>query len=258
VPHGLLFSFAHPDDESFSGAGLACWCLERRIDVTLVCATRGERGRAGDAAVSGSPADIGAAREQELRDAARIIGIRQVHFLDYRDRELADAAPDGVRDKLVTLLRRYRPAVVSTFDPNGFNLHPDHVAISRFTTEAIAAAADPRWLPDAGAAHRVTRLLWTPPLGPWESARRPSLAAEPGIDFALDVSRWREQKAAALHAHRTQHQSVDRHFFSQPDVDRILSLECYRQAWGPPLPERPAKDVFVGIASVADSIPSPQ
>lgn len=247
MPHGLLFSFAHPDDESFSGAGLACWCLERGIEVTLACATRGERGQAGDTEVSGAPSDIGAAREQELRDAARIIGIAQVHFLDYRDRELADAPPPDVRRKLVTLLRRYRPAVVATFDPHGFNAHPDHVAISRFTADAIAAASDPRWLPEAGAAHRVTRLIWTPPIGPWESARRADLAAEPGIDFALDVSRWREQKAAALRAHRTQHRSVDKHFFSQPDVDRILALECYRQAWGPSLEERPASDIFVGI-----------
>jgi len=251
MPHGLLFSFAHPDDESFSGAGLACWCLERHIEVTLVCATRGEKGKAGDARVSGAPADIAAARERELRDAARIVGIEQVHFLDYRDRELPDVPPPEVRRKLVTLLRRYRPAVVATFDPNGFNLHPDHVAISRFTSEAVAAAADPRWLPDTGAPHLVSRLVWTPPLGPWDAARSAALAAEPGIDFVVDVSRWREKKEAALRAHRTQHQSVERHFFDQPDVERILSIECYRQAWGPPLPSRPAADIFVGIDRAA-------
>jgi LmbE family N-acetylglucosaminyl deacetylase len=244
---GLLFSLAHPDDESFSGAGLACWCRERHVDVTLVCATRGERGRAGDADVSGAPVDIAAARERELREAARIMGIADVHFLDYRDRELPDAPAADIRGKLVTLLRRYRPAVVATFDANGFNTHPDHIAISRFTSDAIAAAADGRWLPESGAPHVVTRLLWTPPLGPWEAARVSDLAGQPGIDFAIDVSRWREEKAAALRAHRTQHQSVERHFFSQPDVDRILSTECYRQAWGPPLPARPAKDIFAGI-----------
>jgi hypothetical protein len=33
----------------------------------------------------------------------------------------------------------------------------------------------------------------------------------------------RRRLGAALRAHRTQHLSIDRCFFSQPDLDRILS-----------------------------------
>ena len=244
----LLFSFAHPDDESFSGAGLASWCLARRIRVVLVCATRGDRGKAGDASISGAPRDVAAAREQELRDAAGIIGIEHVHQLGYRDRELAEVDPAEIREVLVELIRRYRPAVVVTFDPNGFNRHPDHVAISRFTSDAIAAAADPRWVPSAGEPHTVRRLLWTPPLPPWDAARTTDIRIEPGADFILDISPWSRTKAEALRAHRTQHASVEKHFFSQPDIDRILSIELYRHAWGPPLEARPSNDIFAGIA----------
>jgi LmbE family N-acetylglucosaminyl deacetylase len=243
----LLFSLAHPDDESFSGAGLACWCLARGIRVVLVCATRGEAGKAGDARISGAPADVGAARERELREAARIIGIDDVHLLGYRDRELANADPVGIRRQLVGLFREYRADVVMTFDPNGFNRHPDHVAISRFTMDAVAAAADARWLPDAGAPHSVTRVLWTPPLPPWEAVRAADVRAEPGVDFVIDVSPWRDRKAAALRAHKTQHQSVDTHFFNQPDVDRILSTETYRQGCGPAPATRPSANPFDGI-----------
>jgi LmbE family N-acetylglucosaminyl deacetylase len=248
----LLFSFAHPDDESFSGTGLACWCAARGVRVVLVCATRGDAGQAGDASVSGAPADLAAAREQELRAAARIAGIEHVHVLGYRDRELANAEPAAVRRQLVERLRHDRPEVVVTFDPNGFNLHPDHVAISRFTMDAVAAAADPRWFPELGAPHRVRRLLWTPPIGPWDAARSKDLAGEAGADFVIDTAAWREQKAAALRAHRTQHKSVDRHFFEQPDVDRILSLEVYRQAFGPAIELRPGADVFAGIDASVD------
>lgn len=244
----LLFSLAHPDDESFLGAGLACWCLERGVRVVLVCATRGEAGKAGDARISGAPADLGAARERELVDAARLIGIEHVHLLGHRDRELAGADPSDVRRQLVARLREYRPGVVATFDPNGFNRHPDHLAISRFTTDAVAAAADARWFPDLGPPHTVGRMLWTPPLGPWDAARSKDLAAEPGADFVIDISPWREQKAAALRAHRTQHQSVDTYFFNQPDVDRILSIEVYRQGCGPALATRPSADPFEGIS----------
>jgi N-acetylglucosamine malate deacetylase 2 len=221
--------------------------------VVLVCATRGEAGKAGDASVSGAPADIGAARERELRDAARAIGIEHLHLLDYRDRELANADPPAIRRELVALLREYRPAVVATFDPNGFNRHPDHLAISRFTIDAIAAAADPRWFPDAGAAHTVGRLLWTPTLGPWDAARSPDLPGEPSADFVIDTTPWREQKAAALRAHKTQHQSVETYFFNQPDVERILSREVFRQGFGPRLSRRPSDDVFEGLSEIPDS-----
>ena len=39
-------------------------------------------------------------------------------------------------------LRRLRPDVVITFGPDGAYGHPDHIAISQFTTAAIVAAAD--------------------------------------------------------------------------------------------------------------------
>jgi LmbE family N-acetylglucosaminyl deacetylase len=248
----LLFSLAHPDDESFSGAGLACWCLSRGIRVVLACATRGEAGKAGDARVSGAPSDVGAAREQELREAARIIGIEHLHLLGYCDRELGEADPAAVRRQLVGLVREYRPQVIATFDPNGFNRHPDHVAISRFTSDAVAAAADARWYPDLGLPCGVARMLWTPPLPPWEAARSADLHSEPGADFVIDISPWRDRKAAALRAHRTQHHSVDAHFFNQPDVDRILANEVYRQAFGPPLATRPSDDPFDGIHASVD------
>lgn len=242
----ILFAFAHPDDESFSGAGTAMKYAAAGVQVVLVTATRGERGKRGDPPVC--PAEeLAACREQELRDAAAIVGFHELHLVGYRDRELADAPVEDVRRSLVSVIRRVRPAVVITFDPNGFNLHPDHVAISRFTSDAIAAAGDPRWLPEAGGPHAVARLLWTPPVPPWETATCERLDDLAGADFVLDVSPWRDRRAAALRAHRTQHLSVDKYFFNQPDPERILGLEIWRQAWGPALSRRPAPDVFEGL-----------
>ena len=73
------------------------------------------------------------------------------------------------------------------------------------------------------------------------------MAAHPGVDFAIDVSRWRDRKAAALRAHATQHRSVERNFFSQPDCDLLLGIEVFRQALGPALPRRPLDDLFDGL-----------
>ncbi|CAN5474257.1 hypothetical protein BH23ACI1_BH23ACI1_03030 [soil metagenome] len=241
----ILFCFAHPDDESFSGAGTAMRCAAAGAKTVLVTATLGERGKRGDPPVC-EEADLPAVREHELRNAAAVIGFDELHLLGYRDRELADAPPEAMRRVLVSHLRRLRPAVVVTFDPNGFNAHPDHVAISRFCSEAIAAAADPRWHPDAGAPHQVRRLLWTPPVAPWDAVAL-DLAAQPGADFVIDVSAFRKRRIAALRAHRTQHLSVDRYFFDRPELDRIVDVEIWRQAWGPALATRPSRDVFDGL-----------
>lgn len=239
----LLFLFAHPDDESFCAAGTAMTCAEAGARTVLVTATLGDRGKAGDPPVC-SPEELPACRERELRDAAAIIGFDELHLLGYRDRHLADAPPDEIRRTLVAHIRRVRPQVVFTFDPNGFNVHPDHVAISRFASDAIAAAADPRWYPDSGAPHPVTRLLWTSIIPAWDAVDADRVADHPSADFVLDVARFRDRRAAALRAHRTQHLSIDRHFFNKPELDRILAVEIWRQAWGPPLRQRPQHDVL--------------
>jgi LmbE family N-acetylglucosaminyl deacetylase len=242
----VLFSFAHPDDESFAAAGTAMLCGAMGVRTVLVTATRGEKGKVGNPPIC-APAELAGCREQELRTAVHIIGFDELHHLDYPDRGLADAPADPVRRALVTIIRRTRPAVVGTFDPYGLNAHPDHIAISRFTSDAIAAAADPRWHPDTGAPHVVSRLLWTPPVPPWEIGCLDRLAERPGVDFVLDVSRFRDRREAALRAHRSQHLSIDRLFFKNPAPFALLDVEAWRHAWGPSLAHRPSDDIFQGI-----------
>ena len=247
MPLRLLCLFAHPDDESFAVAGIARMYKERGAEIALVTATRGDAGRAGEPPLC-SREELPARREAELREASRILGIGDVTVLDYLDKHLAEAPSAKIRRELVEAIRRHRPHVVVTFDPDGVNQHPDHVAISRFASDAVAAAADHRWYPGARDAHRVQRLIWTSPVLPWDVAKSSDLAREPGVDFLIDITPYRDVKAAALRAHRTQHVSIDRHFFHLPDVDRILSVETFRQGFGPPLSRRPSDDLFEGIA----------
>jgi LmbE family N-acetylglucosaminyl deacetylase len=242
----ILYTYAHPDDESFGVGGISRMYADLGVDIAIVTATRGDAGRAGEPPLC-SREELPARREAELRDAAQILGIQQVTVLDYFDKHLAEAPPDKIRRELVRAIRRHRPQVVVTFDPNGANLHPDHVAISRFATDAIAAAEDARWYPDTGSPHHVQRLLWVPPVMPWDAPKSADLRQEPGIDFLIDTSKYRDVKAAALRAHRTQHVSINRHFFNLPEVDRILSVEAFRQAFGPPLSTRPSSDIFDSI-----------
>ena len=246
MPRSLFLSFAHPDDESFLAGGTVCRYADEGLRVVLSTATRGEAGKAGDPPLC-APGELPDVRERELREAAAILGVSALHLLGYHDRSLDQAPPATIREQLVSLLRLERPAVVITFDPNGANLHPDHVAISRFTSDAVAAAADPRWYPGAGPAHQVGRLAWVTGRHPWELARDADAHRQPGVDFAIDVGRWVARRLAALEAHRTQRASVTRHFLRHADRDRLLAVEFFWQAWGPGLGARPAPDLFEGL-----------
>lgn len=247
----LLLVFAHPDDESVFAAGLACRTVAEGGRVALCTATPGELGKVGDPPVCARER-LGAARQAELMAACAELGVQTVRVLGYPDRGLAYAPTETIRRQLIEVIRAVRPQVVVTFDPNGSNLHPDHVAISRFTSDALAAARDPRWFADLGAPHQVPRLLWTLPVRPWDVLRRTDPAVEPGVDFALDVSPFTDRKVAALKAHRTQYQSINRIYFSKPDVTRLLGVEMFRQAFGPPLPWRPAADAFADLVTTPD------
>jgi LmbE family N-acetylglucosaminyl deacetylase len=241
----LLLVFAHPDDETVFAGGVASRYSEAGARVSLCTATLGERGKLGLPPLC-TAAELGTVRQAELVEAARLIGVSTLRVLGYPDRGLPSAPTETIRLQLVEVIRTTRPQVVITFDPNGSNLHPDHIAISRFTSDAIAAAADPRWFSDLGAAHRVSRLLWTLPVRPWDVLRRGDPAGTAGVDFVVDVAAWKDRKAAALRAHRTQHLSLERILLSKPDVDRLLSTEMFRQAWGPPVGLRPAGDLLDG------------
>ena len=73
----LMCVLAHPDDESLGTGGALATYAREGIATYVVTATRGERGRFGDAPSPG-PEVVGATREAELRDAARELGVREV------------------------------------------------------------------------------------------------------------------------------------------------------------------------------------
>ncbi len=165
----LLAVLAHPDDESLGLGGTLAKYAAEGIETYLITATRGERGRYFDADPRPAPELVGRTREAELRAAVRELQVKELHFLDYVDKDLDQAEPAEVIGKIVAHLRRIRPQIVVTFGPEGAYGHPDHIAISQFTMAAVVAAADPDYygpVATPGEAHRVTKLYymaWTPP-----------------------------------------------------------------------------------------------
>ncbi len=155
----LMCILAHPDDESLGTGGTLARCAEEGIETYVVTATRGERGRFGDLPHPGLET-VGRTREQELRTAAHVLGVREVNFLDYIDGDLDKADPHEAVMRIVGHLRRIRPQVVITFGPEGAYGHPDHVAICQLATAAVMRAADAAYHPDRHPAHCVSKLYY--------------------------------------------------------------------------------------------------
>ncbi|SRR5579883_1311514 len=236
---GLLLIYAHPDDETFFAAGVIAKYSAAGVPVTLICATRGERGNTSNLC---SMEALPRVREGELRQAGRILGIGEIEMLSYEDQKLSAAPVDEIRRSITAAVRRHRPEIVITFDPEGANRHGDHIAISRFAADAVSAAADARWYPETGGAHSVKRVLWQAPIPPFELGRTKDLALRPGIDILVDISEFREKKQAALRAHRTQFAGLNRLF----STEGALSFEAFRIGEGARPQRAPAGDLFDG------------
>ena len=183
---------AHPDDESLGMGGTLAKYASEGVETFLLTATRGQSGRYRGHRDDGQhpgPTALGQIREGELRAAASALGVREVSLLDYRDQELDRADPHEVVARIVSHVRRIRPDVVATFGPDGAYGHPDHIAISQFTTAALVAAADPSFT-SAGAAasipHAVTKLYYMAwPASTWtayQEAFRKLISAVDGVE----------------------------------------------------------------------------
>ena len=164
----LMAVLAHPDDESLGFGGTLAKYASEGVEVHLLTATRGQSGRyrghrRGDAQHPG-PAALAAIRERELRNAAAVLGVCEVSLLDYHDQDLDRADPRVAIADVVAHVRRVQPDVVLTFGPEGAYGHPDHIAISQFTTAAIVASADPAFIVDNGGprapTHSVSKLYY--------------------------------------------------------------------------------------------------
>ncbi|MEX2226241.1 MAG: PIG-L family deacetylase [Dehalococcoidia bacterium] len=161
MPLRMLCVVAHPDDESLGLGGILAKYGAEGVETHVVTATRGERGWFGPSEENPGPQALAQIREQELHDAARVLGVHEVTLLDYHDGELDRADQAVLLRQIVGHIRRIRPDVVVAFDHNGVYGHPDHIAATRATTAATVAAADANFDASSSAPpHSVAKLYY--------------------------------------------------------------------------------------------------
>jgi LmbE family N-acetylglucosaminyl deacetylase len=243
----LLICGAHPDDETFFAGTIAKYA-SAGARVCVLCGTRGERGSTADLC---SIPELPKWREAELRRSMRILGLRDedVFFLPYEDQKLHLAPLDEVRAQIVQVIRAVQPQVVVGFDAHGANGHSDHVAMSRFVSDAVPAAADQRHTPDVGIPWTVQRLLWQPPQLPWRLPAETDLRQEFGTDFLIDTRTFAETKRAAILEYKTQLPGLECLYMLNANTELTLDLEVFRLAWGPRPKQIPSSDLFEGLTT---------
>src|SRR5436189_1600290 len=158
-PLRLMAVHAHPDDESSKGAATMARYVDEGVDVLVVTCTGGERGDILNPALKGRPeieANIAEIRRAEMRQARAILGVRQ-EWLGFVDSGLPEGdppppLPDGCfalvplevsTPRLVEIIRRFRPHVMTTYNEDGGYPHPDHIMCHRVSMAAYGGAADP-------------------------------------------------------------------------------------------------------------------
>lgn len=209
----IMLVVAHPDDAEFGAAGtVARWTREGKKVVYVVC-TNGDKGSS-DPNIK--PEVLAKIREKEQRAAAKVLGVKEVIFLDYPDQGLEDT-PE-FRKEIVRMIRKYRPEIVVTADPyRRYIWHRDHRIVSQVAMDAVFpyardVLAYPDFVTEGLQPHKVKEMLFF-------------ASEEP--NYCSDITGTFDIKLAALRCHKSQ---IGDHL--SPELEERLRERCRTAAEG--------------------------
>lgn len=208
-PSVALVVTAHPDDVDFGAGGTVAAHVAAGWSVAYCIATDGDAGGFDEAVPR---EEIPGIRRAEQTEAARVLGVSDLHWLGHFDGRLEPTIE--VRCDISRVIRTVRPTRVITqsptrnFDRIGAS-HPDHLAVGEAALRAVYPDArnpfaHPELLAEGLAAHTVAE-VW--------------LMGGPDADTYIDVTEQYPAKLAALRAHVSQ------------ETDRDGRLEKILQRW---------------------------
>jgi LmbE family N-acetylglucosaminyl deacetylase len=208
-PERVLVVTAHPDDVDFAAAGTVATLTGQGVAVSYCVVTDGDAGGF-DPAVA--RALIPSIRRAEQCEAARVVGVTDIHWLGFPDGRVE---PDlELRRAISRVIRIVRPQRVITQNPERnwdsiYGSHPDHMAAGEATLRAVYPdARNPFAFPELAAegleAHAAQE-VW--------------VMGGPAADTYVDVTDQLPLKLAALRCHVSQ------------EPDRDDRLEPLLQRW---------------------------
>jgi LmbE family N-acetylglucosaminyl deacetylase len=195
-PQRILVILAHPDDpEFFCGATLARW-TDAGHSVVYWLLTCGDKGANDPDTV---PGELCGDRRIEQANAAAVLGVHEVNFMENPDGLLVPDLP--LRKEVTRIIRRERPDILVTCDPKTLYVgdfrinHPDHRAAGQVVLDAVfPAAGNPLYYPelmrDEGLMPHTPREVW--------------ICGTLDPNFTHDVTDLWERKIRAIQEHASQ------------------------------------------------------
>jgi LmbE family N-acetylglucosaminyl deacetylase len=199
VERVLCFT-AHPDDVDFGAAGTIAQWTAAGVDVTYCLMTDGDAGGFDPV----HRARIIEMRAEEQREAAALLGVKDIRYLHQRDGYL-EPSHEVIRE-IVRLIREIRPDVVLSMHPERNwdriqRSHPDHLAVGEAVTRAVYPAVENPFaypeLAESGLEAYKLPWLWLM-AGPSERE-----------NHFVDISEKVEEKLAAIRLHISQHPDME-------------------------------------------------
>lgn len=186
---------AHADDAEFGCSGTVAKLCAEGWEMVYVMCTDGSKG-SGDREIT--QRELAAIRRKEQREAGKVLGLKDVVFLDYEDSMLQPTLE--LRKDIAREIRRYKPDVLITMYPmrnldGGWGVgHPDHMAAGEAALQAVFPTARdhmtfPDLLADGFEPHKVAE-VW--------------IMGHPAPDLYIDVTAHMHTSVAALLRHESQ------------------------------------------------------
>jgi LmbE family N-acetylglucosaminyl deacetylase len=184
---------AHPDDSEFGAGGTVAKLVREGKHVNYCVVTNGDKG-SGDRGMT--PERLVGIREEEQRNAARVLGVETVDFLGFPDCELENSRES--RMAVTASIRRHRPDLIIAQNPSRTkNLgasHRDHRTAAEIVLDCVYPLARdhmafPELLTQGLEPHRVkeVHMMW------WDNP-----------ELVVDISETIDLKLKALACHVSQ------------------------------------------------------
>jgi len=276
---------AHPDDEASKGAATTARYVAEGHEVMVVTLTGGERGDILNPAMDtpGVHERIHEVRREEMARAAEILGV-QHRWLGFVDSGLPEGDPlpplpegcfalvplEEATERLVAVIREFRPHVLTTYDEHGGYPHPDHVRCHDVSMAAFDAAGDPDRFPEAGEPWQPLKVYYShgfsrqrlqlfhdaltargveSPFAEWLAKWDPKRGdVMERVTTQVECGAYFQQRDDALKAHATQIDPKGR-FFAMPVAEQreLWPTEEWELARSLVDTTTPEDDLFAGI-----------
>ena len=202
----ILAVGAHPDDIDFTASGTVAKFAGEGHDCYYLICTDGSHGSSDPDMTCEKLVEI---RKSEQIEAGKIVGLKDVFFLDHPDTQLD--CDQKVREGIVKIIRTVKPDIVITWDPTmvyvaqspwgvgSFINHSDHRACGQATMDAVFPyARDRLTYPEheaAGLRPHAVKELW--------------LVAFEKPNHLVDISGTFEKKCSAITCHTSQFDDIE-------------------------------------------------